>query len=235
MKRALILGLSLVAVMTAAGYGAWSTGHLGPILRTVGLDSLAQVAEITQVSQAMLERQEELDSHKDSGKSEATSEESSGTVGGQAGVSGAQGNATQEAVGLALKGINLVQGEKGLELWRLKASWASLREEGGQIDVEMPDIVYRVGDAEIPLHVTAHKGQIEQDQQFLRLWEDVICIYDDYTLRATLMTYDGATRTMTFPEGAYVESEKSKGFAHILTWDLSSNIIEGMNGVTISW
>lgn len=225
MKRAFLIGLLLVSLLSVATYGAWYTGKLGPILRTVGLDSLAQIAELTQVSNALQERQENS-STSDTKTSREVSQDSARDD---------DANVMEEAVGLALKGVNLVQGEKGLEIWRLNASWASLREEGGQIDVEMPDMVYRVGDAEIPLHVTAHKGQIERDQQFLRLWEDVVCVYDEYTLRATLMTYDGTTRTMTFPEGAHIESDKNQGFAQILTWDMNTNIINGMDGVSISW
>ncbi|MFI3272041.1 MAG: hypothetical protein R3Y11_08090 [Pseudomonadota bacterium] len=239
MKRPLIIGLSLVAIMTAATYGAWYTGHLGPILRTVGLDSLAQIAEITQVHQALLDQQEKKDSAASSthGANASGSSGSMGSTGSGGQNDSASGDAKdmEEAIGLALKGVNLVQGENGLELWRLKASWASLREEGGLIDVEMPDVVYRVGHAEIPLYVTAYKGQVDQKQQFLRLWEDVVCTYDDYTLHATLMTYDGQARIMTFPEGAHIESVKTKGFAHVLTWHLDTNIIEGMDGVTVSW
>lgn len=40
------------------------------------------------------------------------------------------GNPLEEAAGLAIKGINLFQGDKGIELWRLKASWAHLHAGG---------------------------------------------------------------------------------------------------------
>lgn len=223
MKRGFLLGSGLVLVLLAGTYAAWHTGKLGPMLRGVGLDSAAQVVEIAQVGMALEEH----------GQQSASSD---GEVQDEDSVAdNTDSNAMEKAVGLALKGINLVQGEKGLELWRLKATWASLREEGGQIDVEMPDMVYRVGDAEMPLHVTANKGNVAQNQQFLRLWENVVCTYDDYTLRAPLMTYDGKSRTMTFPDGAHVENAKTKGFAHMLRWDLNTNIIEGLEGVTISW
>lgn len=140
-----------------------------------------------------------------------------------------------EAIGLALKGINLVQGEKGIELWRLKATWAALHQEEGFIDVKLPDMVYRVGDAETPLHVTAAQGEIEQDQKNLRLWGDVVCTYEDSILTSSLMTYDGKSRVMTFPEGATITGPSAHGFAEVLTWDLTTNIIDGQGGVKVSW
>ena len=63
-----------------------------------------------------------------------------------------QGNATQsgnpleEVAGLAIKGINLFQGNKGLELWRLKASWAHMSQNGDTIDVDKPVVRYALGE-----------------------------------------------------------------------------------------
>lgn len=222
MKRTFFIGLALIVVLTGATYGAWSTGYLGPALRTVGLDSLAQWAEITHVGKKILDARQDKKNAR-------------GFEQGHNSADGISEDSSEDAIGLALKGINLVQGEKGLELWRLKASWASLSEEDGHINLEKPDIVYRVGDGEVPLLVTADKGYVEQDQQFLLLRDNVVCIYEAYTLYATLMTYDGTTRTMTFPEGAHIENDKSKGFAQILTWYLDANRVEGREGVMVSW
>lgn len=231
MKRKLFIGFALILVLVGATYGAWSTGNLGPALRAVGLDSLAQYAEITHVSKKILDHQEEQKKKAQAdGKAPNTSPNTSPDASEYAAES-----ATEDAIGLALKGINLVQGEKGIELWRLKANWAALNEEGGKINLEKPDVVYRVGDGETPLHVTADKGQVEQNQQALLLRENVVCTYEGYILHAPLMTYDGKTRTMTFPDGAHIESHKTSGFAQILTWHLDTNTIEGHEGVRVSW
>ena len=48
--------------------------------------------------------------------------------------------------GLAIKGINLFQGNKGLELWRLKASWAHMSQNGDTIDVDKPVVRYALGE-----------------------------------------------------------------------------------------
>lgn len=141
----------------------------------------------------------------------------------------------EDAVGLALKGVELVQGEKGVELWRLKATWAALRQERGVIDVDSPDIVYKVGDAEEPLHVVAPKGEVLDNQTFIRLWDEVVCTYKEYVLTSTLMTYNSTVRRMVFPDGAHIVGPTSQGNATRLSWNLATNIIEGDGGVKVHW
>ncbi|MFR3458495.1 MAG: hypothetical protein ACLTTU_09370 [Bilophila wadsworthia] len=97
-----------------------------------------------------------------------------------------QGNATQsgnpleEVAGLAIKGINLFQGNKGLELWRLKASWAHMSQNGDTIDVDKPVVRYALGEGSASnpdddvLDVQAQLGKITDNQRFLTLWDDVV-------------------------------------------------------------
>lgn len=144
-------------------------------------------------------------------------------------------DALEEAVGLALKGVELVQGEKGVELWRLKATWAALRQEKGVIDVDSPDIIYKVGKTEEPLRVIAPKGEVRDNQSFIRLWDKVTCTYRDYVLDGTLMTYNSTSRLMIFPEGAVIVGATSRGNATRLSWNLATNVIEGEDGVVVHW
>ncbi len=78
----------------------------------------------------------------------------------------------EEAVGVAMKGIELVQGEKGIELWRLKATWAQLRQSNNVIDVDSPDLVYQM-DGGRQLRIVAQKGEVQQQVQLVRMWDDV--------------------------------------------------------------
>ena len=39
---------------------------------------------------------------------------------------------------LAVKAIDMTQGEHGLELWRLKAEWGSMHREGGMLELAAP-------------------------------------------------------------------------------------------------
>lgn len=142
-------------------------------------------------------------------------------------------DALTEAVGLALKGIELAQGEKGIEMWRLKATWAAVKQEQGRIDVDAPDVTYRVGDnADTPLRMVSKKGEITDNQRFLRMWEDVVGTYQDDTLHAPLMTYNATSRIMVFPDGANLKGASFSGNATRLSWSMADNIIRGEEGVS---
>lgn len=155
-----------------------------------------------------------------------------------------QGNATQqnpleEVAGLAIKGINLFQGNKGLELWRLKASWAHMSQNGETIDVDKPVVRYALGDGSAGnpdddvLDVKAELGRITDNQRFLTLWDDVVITRFDDTITAPRMNYDADKRLMTFPEGAALESPTAAGTAKLFTWDLANNVMHGSEGVLV--
>ena len=149
-----------------------------------------------------------------------------------------QGNATQsgnpleEVAGLAIKGINLFQGNKGLELWRLKASWAHMSQNGDTIDVDKPVVRYALGEGSASnpdddvLDVQAQLGRITDNQRFLTLW-------DDDVITSSRMNYDANKRLMTFPEGAALESPTASGTAAFFTWDLAANEMHGSGGVLV--
>ena len=149
-----------------------------------------------------------------------------------------QGNATQsgnpleEVAGLAIKGINLFQGNKGLELWRLKASWAHMSQNGDTIDVDKPVVRYALGEGSASnpdddvLDVQAQLGRITDNQRFLTLW-------DDDVITSSRMNYDANKRLMTVPEGAALESPTASGTAAFFTWDLAANEMHGSGGVLV--
>lgn len=149
------------------------------------------------------------------------------------------GNALEEMVGLAIQGINLFQGDKGVELWRLKATWAHMSQNGGVIDVDKPVVRYALGDASASapdgdvLDVQAQKGRITDNQRFLTLWDDVVITRFADTITSPRMNYDAATRIMTFPEGASLESPTASGTATFFTWNLQTQVMEGSGGVTV--
>ena len=156
-----------------------------------------------------------------------------------------QGNATQsgnpleEVAGLAIKGINLFQGNKGLELWRLKASWAHMSQNGDTIDVDKPVVRYALGEGSASnpdddvLDVQAQLGKITDNQRFLTLWDDVVITRYDDVITSSRMNYDANKRLMTFPEGAALESPTASGTATFFTWDLATNEMRGSGGVLV--
>ena len=170
-----------------------------------------------------------------------------GNKGGIKSLDGAklQGNATQsgnpleEVAGLAIKGINLFQGNKGLELWRLKASWAHMSQNGDTIDVDKPVVRYALGEGSASnpdddvLDVQAQLGRITDNQRFLTLWDDVVITRYDDVITSSRMNYDANKRLMTFPEGAALESPTASGTAAFFTWDLATNEMHGSGGVLV--
>lgn len=149
-------------------------------------------------------------------------------------ISGGVTDATtlEEAVGVAMKGIELVQGEKGIELWRLKATWAQLRQSNNVIDVDSPDLVYQM-DGGRQLRIVARKGEVQQQIQMMRMWDDVHATHDRHELFARLMVYNGTSRTMYFPEGARIEGQSLSGNATKLEWDMASDVLRGSDGVSM--
>lgn len=138
----------------------------------------------------------------------------------------------EEAVGVAMKGIELVQGEKGIELWRLKATWAQLRQSNNVIDVDSPDIVYQM-DGGKQVRILAKKGEVQQEAQMVSMWDDVHATHDRHELFARLMVYNGTSRIMYFPEGARIEGQSLSGNATRLEWDMASDVLRGSDGVTM--
>lgn len=138
----------------------------------------------------------------------------------------------EEAVGVAMKGIELVQGEKGIELWRLKATWAQLHQNNNIIDVDSPDIVYQM-DGGKQLHIVARKGEVQQQAQMMRMWDEVHATHDRHELFAHLMVYNGTSRTMYFPEGARIEGQSLSGNATRLEWDMAADVLRGSDGVSM--
>lgn len=148
-------------------------------------------------------------------------------------------NALGGAVGLALQGISLFSGEKGAELWRLKATYANLAREGSNIDVDLPVVRYTMGTPGEPgyeedfLDVKSDKGRVTDNQRYITLWGNVdVKRYDD-TITGPRLNYDSVTRIMVFPEGATMDNPEAWGEAGLFTWDLASNVMTGENGVTV--
>ncbi len=149
------------------------------------------------------------------------------------------GNPLEEVAGLAIKGINLFQGNKGIELWRLKASWAHMSQNGEQIDVEMPVVRYALGDGSTSnpdddvLDVKSKFGKITDNQRFLTLWDDVVITRYDDVLTGPRMTYNADKRQIVFPDGAELESPTASGSARVFSWDLAQNVMHASGDVLV--
>ena len=149
-------------------------------------------------------------------------------------------NALEKMAGLAIKGISLFQGNGGIEIWRLKASWAHIAKEGEVINVDLPVVRYALGDASSAnpdadaLDVKAKKGQLTDNQRFLTLWDDVVITRFADRLTGPKMTYDSKTRVMIFPDGAALEAPTAFGTARVFEWNLAENIMTATGNVDVT-
>ncbi|MDD6088459.1 MAG: hypothetical protein PUB69_04025 [Desulfovibrionaceae bacterium] len=146
------------------------------------------------------------------------------------------------AAGLAVRGISLLQGDKGIDLWRLQASWAYMEQEGEKISVRQPDVRYSLGETSVSdphntniIRVTADDGLITDGQRCLELRNHVVIRRGDDTVQGSEMRYDAGTRTILFPRGARYDSPGAKGRADTVRWNLASNIISAEGHVALDF
>lgn len=150
--------------------------------------------------------------------------------------SGDHSPSLEDSLGLALKGVNLSQGENGIELWRLKASWARLSKDRESIQVDSPTVQYLLGDGlnNNAITVRANKGKIVENQNTIILWENLLIAQDNKSITGPYMVYDTKKRHIYFPDGAQFTSSQATSEVGKVTWDLKSNIISGKNGIKVT-
>ena len=144
-------------------------------------------------------------------------------------------NPLAEQIGLALEGISLFQGDKGAELWRLKASFAHLARDGEDINVDKPVVRYTLGPPGSTdyLDVVAEKGRITDHQRHILLQDQVVVTRGTQRVTAPRLEYDAATRVMRFPDGASLDAPGHRGHATLFSWNLATNVMEGEKGVEV--
>jgi lipopolysaccharide assembly outer membrane protein LptD (OstA) len=138
-----------------------------------------------------------------------------------------------DSVSLALKAITLSQGEGGLEVWRLKASWAGMTQEEGRITVEKPRLTYYMPPDNKELYVTANTGDIDQKNRILRFVGDVVASLNDRSLTGALLVYNGTAKTMTFPDGALFQEPGMTGGAQHVTWHVDDRTVTAEGDVNV--
>ncbi len=65
-----------------------------------------------------------------------------------------------EVAALAMRAINLTQGEHGAELWRLKADWGNMRRKDNVLELEKPRFTYYMPPDYKAITVVAVRGDI---------------------------------------------------------------------------
>jgi hypothetical protein len=147
------------------------------------------------------------------------------------------GDSVLEAATLAVKGISLLQGERGFEFWRLKAEWAAMHQEGGEIDVREPKVRYTLGEGggEDYVYVSSDLGRVADGQRILTLWQRVRLTRDDAVVTGPKLVYTANDRVALFLDGAALDSPQMSGTFTRLRWDMSRKRMDGEAGIDVTF
>lgn len=139
----------------------------------------------------------------------------------------------QSALDLALKTISLSQGEGGVELWRLKAEWASIQKQEDRILLTQPRLTYFMKEDGKILYVQSDSGDVDQKNQILRFINNVRVTQEDKVLTGNILVYNGTAKTMTMFEGANLTADSMEGSSNVLVWHLTTKHIETSGDVVM--
>lgn len=159
---------------------------------------------------------------------------------------------TEECIGLAMKEIQISQGENGLEEWTLKANWATMREESNIVQFEKPEMWHRVKDknntqqsqkdnnkylknVKDKLIVTAERGLVYDNNEKVLLQENVKAIQAKNSIKGDVLSYDSKEQIAIFPNKATFKGESLEGSANVMSWNMQENNIYGSGRVQVLW
>ena len=139
--------------------------------------------------------------------------------------------------GMSISGMEIVQGEKGHELWRLIANGAVMSEEGGDIIAENPHLTYYMynesGEKET-LYVKSDTGDVNQKENRMRFIGNVVVTHNKDVLTTNLIIYDGSTNRLNCPEKSWIKSPGMEGEANTMFWHLDDNTLHANGGVNLN-
>ena len=135
---------------------------------------------------------------------------------------------------LAMKTINLTQGEKGVELWRLKADWGNIRRKDNVMELEKPRFTYYMPPDNKAVTIVAEKGEIVQEEQLIRFIDSVVATYEGRTLQAPRLVYYGKKREMVCPQGGVVQGDGYEGSAeNTIFWQIKDQRIDAVGNIHV--
>ena len=125
-------------------------------------------------------------------------------------------------VDLSLKGVSLSQGKDGRKLWNLNATGADYSENGDELTLADPVIVYWGEEGGQPMEVRAPKGQVWQKEDRARMWDGVNGTQGQYVMRSQTLDYAGRDRTLVLGGTVVLTGESMRGSSDTLTYFLDT-------------
>lgn len=114
----------------------------------------------------------------------------------------------KQALKASLKDIELVHGQGGKVVWRLKASSSHMSPEGETIFFQEPRLRYLMENGTDVVQAASAQGSLDREQGRANFWPDVAVHYQNMDLRAGRMVYNANQKQLHFSQG--VEAKGSE-------------------------
>ncbi len=136
-------------------------------------------------------------------------------------------------VDLSLKGVTLSQGRDGKKLWNLNAIGAVYAEDGDELTLSDPVIVYWGDQGGEPIEVRAPRGQVWQKEDRARMWDGVDGVQGQYVMRSETLDYEGKNRTILLGGTVELTGESMQGRSDTLTYFLDTGDFRAQGNVQV--
>ncbi|WP_319466971.1 LPS export ABC transporter periplasmic protein LptC [uncultured Pseudodesulfovibrio sp.] len=127
--------------------------------------------------------------------------------------------------------IELVQGKQGAMTWKLLATSAKYNQEKKLVGVERPQLTAFFGDDRQEVYVKAERGEVDQTNDNLTLYDNVTGRFGDLALDAQHLDYVGAISKVYLKGGVTVRRPDMTLTAVAVEIDLLSREMVAAGGV----
>ncbi len=127
--------------------------------------------------------------------------------------------------------IELVQGKQGAMTWKLLAKTAKYNQEKKLIGVERPQLTAYYGEDRQEVYVKADRGEIDQNDDNLTLYDNVTGRFGDMSLNAQHLDYIGAINKVYLKGGVTVRRPEMTFKAAAVEIDLVERQLVAAGGV----
>lgn len=127
--------------------------------------------------------------------------------------------------------IELVQGKQGAMTWKLLANSAKYNQEKKLVGVTRPQLTAFYGDNRQEVYVKADRGEVDQNDDNLTLYENVTGRFGDLVLNAQYLDYVGAIDKVYLKGGVIVRRPEMTLKASAVEIDLVSRQMVAAGGV----
>ena len=132
---------------------------------------------------------------------------------------------------ITAKDIELVQGKQGVMTWRLLATTAKYNQDKKLVGVEHPQLTAYFGQDRQEVYVKADRGEVDQKNDNLTLYDNVSGRFGDLALEAQHLDYVGAINKVYLKGGVSIRRPDMSFDAVAVEIDLVTHELVAAGGV----